>query len=47
MDNVLVGGFDGSADADISVEAGDMYVTYNTDPGSRLRSGGICSSESE
>lgn len=32
MDNVLVGGFDGSADATSAVEAGDMYVTYNTDP---------------
>lgn len=32
MDNVLVAGFDGSADATSAVEAGDMYVTYNTDP---------------
>ncbi|TAH74825.1 MAG: sugar ABC transporter substrate-binding protein [Anaerolineaceae bacterium] len=32
MDNVLVGGFDGSADATSAVESGDMYVTYNTDP---------------
>ncbi|MDF2611283.1 MAG: sugar transporter substrate-binding protein [Lachnospiraceae bacterium] len=32
MTDVLVAGFDGSADATSAVEAGDMYVTYNTDP---------------
>jgi ABC-type sugar transport system substrate-binding protein len=32
MTDVLVGGFDGSADATAAVEAGDLYVTYNTDP---------------
>ncbi len=32
MTNVLVGGFDGSADATAAVEAGDLTVTYNTDP---------------
>ncbi|MDP3447502.1 MAG: sugar ABC transporter substrate-binding protein [Eubacteriales bacterium] len=30
--NVLVGGFDGSADASQAVKAGDLTVTYNTDP---------------
>ncbi len=32
MTDVLVGGFDGSADATAAVEAGDLFVTYNTDP---------------
>ncbi len=32
MTDVIVGGFDGSADATAAVEAGDLYVTYNTDP---------------
>ncbi len=32
MSNVLVGGFDGSADATAAVESGDLFVTYNTDP---------------
>ncbi len=32
MNDVIVGGFDGSADATAAVEAGDLYVTYNTDP---------------
>jgi ABC-type sugar transport system substrate-binding protein len=30
--NVLVGGFDGSADASQAIKAGDLTVTYNTDP---------------
>jgi len=32
MTDVLVGGFDGSADGTAAVESGDMFVTYNTDP---------------
>ena len=30
--NVLVGGFDGSADASQAIKDGDLTVTYNTDP---------------
>jgi len=32
MNDVLVAGFDGSVDATNSVESGDMFITYNTDP---------------
>ncbi|HKL80836.1 MAG TPA: sugar ABC transporter substrate-binding protein [Mobilitalea sp.] len=32
MTDVIVGGFDGSADATAAVESGDLFVTYNTDP---------------
>lgn len=32
MSDVLVAGFDGSTDATASVESGDLFMTYNTDP---------------
>jgi ABC-type sugar transport system substrate-binding protein len=32
MKDVLVGGFDGSSDASAAIAAGDMLVSYNTDP---------------
>lgn len=32
MTDVFVGGADGSKDASQAIKAGDMYVTYNTDP---------------
>ena len=32
ISDVLVGGFDGSADASQAIKDGDLFVTYNTDP---------------
>ena len=39
--DVLVGGFDGSADASQAIKAGDLTVTYNTDP-FRITSYNVC-----